>query len=81
LTSSPSRSHGALDRGEHVVGVRDDELLHHRRERQRRELRADALDRRVEPVERLVLEHGRDLGAEAHPLSPPRARRRPGSSS
>ena len=27
----------------------------------------DTLDRRVEPVERLVLDDGRDLGAEAHP--------------
>src|SRR5207237_5778700 len=35
---------GSLDRGEHVVGVRDDEVLHHRRERERRELRAHALD-------------------------------------
>src|SRR6185436_10718934 len=33
------------DRVEHVGGVRDDELFHDRRERQRRELRPDALDR------------------------------------
>ena len=51
---------------EHVGHLRDHVLLHHRRERERRELRADALDRRVEPVERLVLQHGRHLGAEAH---------------
>src|SRR5215475_7542494 len=50
-------------RGEHVVGLRDDVLLHLRRERQRRELRPDALDRRVEPVEGLLLQHGDDLGA------------------
>src|SRR6185312_11873071 len=57
--------HGSANRFEHVVGVRDDELLHHRRERQRRELRADALDRGVEPVERAVLDHGGDLCTEA----------------
>jgi len=51
---------------EHVFGVRDDVLLHHRRERERRELRSDALDRRVEVVESLVLQHRRDLGAEPH---------------
>jgi hypothetical protein len=59
--------HRAVDGLQDVVGVRDDELLHHRRERNRRELRPHALDRRVEPVERLVLQHRRDLGAEAHP--------------
>ena len=53
---------------QHVGGVRDDELLHHRRERERRELRAHALHRSVEPVEGLVLDDGRDLGAEAHAL-------------
>src|SRR3954453_10037433 len=58
---------GAEDRLQHVLRVRDDELLHHRGERQRRELRADALDRRVEPVEGLVLQDPRALGAEAHP--------------
>src|SRR5512133_4403411 len=57
-------SHGSANRCEHVAGVRDDELLHHRRERQRRELRADTLDRRVEPVERAVLNHGGNLCAE-----------------
>src|SRR5689334_4478986 len=56
-----------LDRGEHVVGLRDHELLHRRRERERRELGPHALDRRVEVVERLLLQHGRDLGPEAHP--------------
>src|SRR5205085_6688211 len=57
---------GAVDRLEHGLRVRDDERLHHGREGQRCELRADPLDRRVEPVERLVLEDGRDLGSEAH---------------
>src|SRR3954466_1066927 len=57
----------SLDRGEDVLGMRGDERFHPRRERERRELRPHALDRRVEPVERLVLEDGRDLGAEAHP--------------
>src|SRR5205814_148365 len=66
LTSLATR-HRPLDRLEHVVGVRDHVLLHHRRERKRRELRPDALDRRVEPVERLLLDDGRDLRAEAHP--------------
>ena len=33
------------NRGEHVIRVRDDPLLHRGRERERRELRADALDR------------------------------------
>src|SRR6266567_422827 len=36
-----------LDRRQYVVRIRNDELLHHRRERQRREARADTLDRRV----------------------------------
>src|SRR4051812_33996946 len=67
VATASALPHGPLDRGEHVVGMRDDERLHHRRERQRRELRADALDRRIEPVERLVLEHRSDLRAEAHP--------------
>src|SRR5512133_2611714 len=57
--------HGSANCFEHVARVRDDALLHHRRERQRRELRADALDRRGEPVERAVLDHGCDLCAEA----------------
>src|SRR5258705_9278215 len=57
--------HRAANRLEHVAGVRDDELLHHRRERQWRELRADTLDRCVEPVEGAVLDHGGDLRAEA----------------
>src|SRR5207244_18770 len=56
--------HGSANRFKHVGCMGNDELLHHRRERQRRELRADALDRRVEPVERAVLDHGGDLGAE-----------------
>ena len=43
-----------------------DELLHHRGERQRREPRADALDRRVEVVESLLLDERGDLGAPAH---------------
>src|SRR5262249_14007697 len=59
--------HPPPHRREHVVPRRDDELLHLRRERERRKLRPDALDRRVEPVERLLLQHGHDLGAEAHP--------------
>src|SRR5262249_57173638 len=58
---------GVPDRGEQVGGLRDDELLHRRRERERRELRPDALDRRVEPVERPLLEDGRNLGPEPHP--------------
>src|SRR6266516_3776291 len=57
--------HGSANRLEHVVGLRHDELLHDRRERQRRELSADTLDRRVEPVERAVLDQGGDLCAEA----------------
>src|SRR5262249_4808793 len=66
LTSVAIPAHGALDRRQDVVGVRHDELLHDRRERQRRELRTDALDRGVEPVEGLVLDDGGDLRAEAH---------------
>src|SRR4029079_17607249 len=42
--------HRPLDRGEHVVGVRHDELLHHRCERQRCELRGDTLDPRLGAV-------------------------------
>src|SRR5207249_4468265 len=49
LTSLATR-HRLLDRGEHVCGVRHHVLLHHRRERERREPRPHALDRRVEPV-------------------------------
>src|SRR6185312_13261672 len=67
LTSSAIALHRPLDRSQHVIGVRDDVLLHHRREGQRREPGADALDGRVEPVERLVLDDGGDLRAEAHP--------------
>src|ERR671933_180743 len=54
----------ATDGLEHVVRVRNDPLLHDRRERDGGEPRADALDRRVQPVERAVLDHRRDLGAE-----------------
>ena len=39
-------------------------LLERRAERHRRERRADAADRRVEVVERLLLDLGGDLGAE-----------------
>src|SRR5919198_1167435 len=67
LISVAIPTHGAADRREHVGRVRHDPLLHHGRERERRELRPPALDRRVPPVEGLVVEHGRDLGAEAHP--------------
>src|SRR5439155_19193263 len=67
LISVAIPSYGAANRRQHVARVRHDPLLHHRRERKRRELRPDALDRRVQPVEGLVLEHGGDLGAEAHP--------------
>src|SRR3954454_2154514 len=67
VATASALPHGPLDRVEHVVGMRDDERLHHRGERQRRELRPDSLDRRIEPVERLVLEHRSDLRAEAHP--------------
>src|SRR5215470_1984254 len=66
LTSSATRD-GLPDRGEHVRGLRDDELLHRRCERERRELRPDALDRSVEPVERPLLEDCGHLGAEPHP--------------
>src|SRR5712691_2393375 len=66
LTSVAISSDRAIDRREHVVRVWNAPLLHHRRERQRRELGADALDRRVEPVERAVLDHRGDLRAEAH---------------
>src|SRR5919197_5300413 len=62
-----SSTHRLSDRLEHVVGVRDDVVLHHRRERERRELRAYPLDGRVEPVECLFLDDGGNLGAEAHP--------------
>src|SRR5438874_10893917 len=44
LTSLPMPDR-PLDRSQDFVGARDDELLHHRRERQRREARADTLDR------------------------------------
>src|SRR5437868_8486070 len=64
LTSVATSDNRAVDGLEHVARVRDDELLHDRRERDRRELGADALDRRVEPVECLVLDHGRELRAE-----------------
>src|SRR5688500_13598361 len=67
LISVAIATHSSLDGREHVVGVRNDPLLHHRGERERRELCAHALDRRVEPIEGAVLDHGRDLGAEAHP--------------
>src|SRR4051812_32212384 len=66
FTSSAIALNRPLDRLEHVVGMRNDVFLHHRGEGQRRELRADPLDRRVEPVEGLVLDDGRDLRAEAH---------------
>src|SRR4029453_19471052 len=46
---------GCEDRLEDVVGVRDDPLLHHGRERQGRELGADPLHPGVEPVGTLVL--------------------------
>src|SRR3954466_7555461 len=65
--TSVATLHRAENRLQDVVGVRGDELLHHRGERQRRELRPDPLDRRVEPVERLVLDDRRDLGADPHP--------------
>src|SRR3712207_7101319 len=48
LISVAIAGHGPANRLQHVVGVRDHERLHHGRERQGRELRADALDRRVE---------------------------------
>src|SRR5439155_26055309 len=60
-------THRAHDRVEDIRLVRHDELLHHRRERQRHEARADALDRGVEPVEGVLLDDRRHLGAEAHP--------------
>src|SRR5919198_3713567 len=66
FTSLAIATYRATDRREHVGGVRHDVLLHHGRERNRRELRPHTLDRRVEPVERLLLHHGRDLGAEPH---------------
>src|SRR6266851_1596326 len=59
---TPYRSANCM---QHIARVRHDELLHHRRERQWRELRPDALDRCVEPVERAVLDQGGDLRAEA----------------
>src|SRR3954471_7336889 len=65
LTSVAIAGNGPVDRLEHVRLVRDDELLHDGREGQRREARADALDRRVEEVERAVLEQRRHLRAEA----------------
>src|SRR5207302_10171068 len=66
LISVAIASNRPVDRLEHVVGVRHAPLLHHRRERQRRELRPDTLDRRVEPVECVVLDYRGHLGTEAH---------------
>src|SRR5262245_29363055 len=60
----PARDRPA-DRGEDVVGVRNHPLLHPRSEREGRELRADPLDRSVEPVERPVLDHGGELRPES----------------
>ena len=71
---------GALDGGEHVLGVRDDVLLHDRRERDRRELGADALDGRVEVVEG-ARPGRRPRSPPRSPCGrPPRGRRRSGSS-
>src|SRR5436305_10586729 len=54
LTSLATRDRPP-DRRENVVGLRHDELLHRRRERERRELRADPPDRCLQPVEPLLL--------------------------
>src|SRR3954453_18854419 len=67
LTSVAIARNGPVDRLEHVRLVRDDELLHDRREGQRREARADPLDGRVEEVEGALLEQRRAPGAEAPP--------------
>ena len=45
--------------------MRHGPLLERRRERERAELRTDALDGRVEPVEGAVLDDSRELRAEA----------------
>src|SRR5688500_8230317 len=68
LTCLLTLPHRARARGQDVLRVRDDELLHHRRKRERDELRSDALDGSVEVVERLLLDERRDFGA------PPQAR-------
>src|SRR5881397_981587 len=49
-------AHRAHDRLVDLGLVRDDELLHHRGERKRDEAGADPLDRRVEPVEGVLLD-------------------------
>ena len=67
FTSLQARRDRLPDRGQNLFLPRHVRPLEHGRERRRRELRADALDRRVEPVERLLLDDGRHLGAEAHP--------------
>src|SRR6202042_2477509 len=64
-TSAPGTLEQALDPGRDPGGVRDVGAFEHRAERHRRERRADAEHRRVQVVERLLLDLRADLGADA----------------
>ena len=63
--TSLATANRSADRVEHVAPVRDDVVLHHRCERQRREPGADALDRCVQVVEGAVLDNGGELSSAA----------------
>ena len=76
-TSVPGAHRGPHGVG-HCGGVGDVRPLERGAERHRRERRAEPHDRRVEVVERRLLDLGGDLGADPAERARPRARRAPG---